>query len=170
MDSTPHCSRVVPHPSTERAQTALTSVFGWEPVHYGWYGRIRSNKFTCSSCLCTFECLMWDWCSKPQMGNLVQQTHTHCILWHPDTQMGGLDTWTHTKCILLCKWGGLVLEEKRWVDYVNGDRMLSFCSVWGPCLSVKALPPFTESPQRTLSKRHPPPFAYTGSELKNSLK
>ena len=28
MDSTPHCSRVVPHPSTERAQTALTSVFG----------------------------------------------------------------------------------------------------------------------------------------------
>ena len=43
MDSTPHCSRVVPHPSTERAQTALTSVFGWEPVHYGWYGRIRSR-------------------------------------------------------------------------------------------------------------------------------
>ena len=41
MDSTPHCSRVVPHPSTERAQTALTSVFGWEPVHYGWYGRIH---------------------------------------------------------------------------------------------------------------------------------
>lgn len=35
MDSTPHCSRVVPHPSTERAQTALTSVFGREPVHYG---------------------------------------------------------------------------------------------------------------------------------------
>ena len=28
LDSTPHCSRVVPHPSTERAQTALTSVFG----------------------------------------------------------------------------------------------------------------------------------------------
>ena len=28
MDSTPRCSRVVPHPSTERAQTALTSVFG----------------------------------------------------------------------------------------------------------------------------------------------
>ena len=28
VDSTPHCSRVVPHPSTERAQTALTSVFG----------------------------------------------------------------------------------------------------------------------------------------------
>ena len=28
MDSTPHCSRVVPHPSTERAQTALTSLFG----------------------------------------------------------------------------------------------------------------------------------------------
>jgi hypothetical protein len=28
MDSTPHCSRVVPHPSTKRAQTALTSVFG----------------------------------------------------------------------------------------------------------------------------------------------
>ena len=41
MDSTPHCSRVVPHPSTKRAQTALTSVFGWEPVHYGWYGRIH---------------------------------------------------------------------------------------------------------------------------------
>jgi hypothetical protein len=28
VDSTPHCSRVVPHPSTKRAQTALTSVFG----------------------------------------------------------------------------------------------------------------------------------------------
>jgi hypothetical protein len=28
MDSTPHCSRVVPHPSTKRAQTALTAVFG----------------------------------------------------------------------------------------------------------------------------------------------
>jgi len=28
VDTTPHCSRVVPHPSTERAQTALTSVFG----------------------------------------------------------------------------------------------------------------------------------------------
>ena len=28
MDSTPHCSRVVPQPSTKRAQTALTSVFG----------------------------------------------------------------------------------------------------------------------------------------------
>ena len=41
MDSTPHCSRVVPNPSTERAQTALTSVFGWEPVDYGWYGRIH---------------------------------------------------------------------------------------------------------------------------------
>lgn len=41
LDSTPHCSRVVPHPSTERAQTALTSVFGWEPVDYGRYGRIR---------------------------------------------------------------------------------------------------------------------------------
>ena len=41
MDTTPHCSRVVPHPSTERAQTALTSVFGWEPVDYSWYGRIR---------------------------------------------------------------------------------------------------------------------------------
>jgi hypothetical protein len=25
LDSTPHCSRVVPHPSTNRAQTALTS-------------------------------------------------------------------------------------------------------------------------------------------------
>ena len=43
MDSTPHCSRVVPHPSTKRAQTALTSVFGWEPVDYGWYGRIRQT-------------------------------------------------------------------------------------------------------------------------------
>jgi hypothetical protein len=42
MDTTPHCSRVVPHPSTERAQTALTSVFGWEPVDYSWYGRIRN--------------------------------------------------------------------------------------------------------------------------------
>ena len=41
MDSTPHCSRVVPHPSTEQAQTALTSVFGWEPVDYDWYGRIQ---------------------------------------------------------------------------------------------------------------------------------
>jgi hypothetical protein len=28
LDSTPHCSRVVPHPSTKRAQTVLTSVFG----------------------------------------------------------------------------------------------------------------------------------------------
>src|SRR5579872_6441544 len=27
LDSTPHCSRVVPHPSTKRAQTVLTSVF-----------------------------------------------------------------------------------------------------------------------------------------------
>ena len=44
MDSTPHCSRVVPHPSTKQAQTALTSVFGWEPVDYGWYGRIRRNQ------------------------------------------------------------------------------------------------------------------------------
>jgi hypothetical protein len=44
VDSTPHCSRVVPHPSTEQAQTALTSVFGWEPVHYGWYGRIRQKE------------------------------------------------------------------------------------------------------------------------------
>ena len=35
MYTTPHCSRVVPHPSTERAQTALTSVIGREPVHYG---------------------------------------------------------------------------------------------------------------------------------------
>ena len=35
MDTTLHCSRVVPHPSTERAQTALTSVIGREPVHYG---------------------------------------------------------------------------------------------------------------------------------------
>ena len=55
MDSTPHCSRVVPHPSTERAQTALTSVFGWEPVDYGWYGRIQlsgvknESKFLLSS-------------------------------------------------------------------------------------------------------------------------
>ena len=46
VDSTPHCSRVVPHPSTEQAQTALTSVFGWEPVHYGWYGRIRYGLAT----------------------------------------------------------------------------------------------------------------------------
>ena len=44
VDSTPHCSRVVPHPSTERAQTALTSVFGWEPVHYGWYCRIQHYR------------------------------------------------------------------------------------------------------------------------------
>ena len=28
MDSTPRCSRVVPHPSTKRAQGSLTSVFG----------------------------------------------------------------------------------------------------------------------------------------------
>ena len=41
MDTTPHGSRVVPHPSTKRAQTALTSVIGRERVHYGWYGRIR---------------------------------------------------------------------------------------------------------------------------------
>ena len=33
-DSTLHCSRVVSHPSTERAQTALTSVIGREPVYY----------------------------------------------------------------------------------------------------------------------------------------
>jgi hypothetical protein len=46
MDTTPHCSRVVPHPSTERAQTALTSVFGWEPVDYSWYGRIRKWRET----------------------------------------------------------------------------------------------------------------------------
>ena len=48
MDSTPHCSRVVPHPSTKRAQTALTSVFGWEPVDYGWYGRIRQSQLRLS--------------------------------------------------------------------------------------------------------------------------
>ena len=36
LDSTPHCSRVVPHPSTERAQTALTPVFGWELVDYAF--------------------------------------------------------------------------------------------------------------------------------------
>jgi hypothetical protein len=35
MDTTPQCSRVVPHPSTDRAQTALTSVIGRERVHYG---------------------------------------------------------------------------------------------------------------------------------------
>ena len=32
-DTTPRCSRVVPHPSTERAQRLLTSEFGWDPVH-----------------------------------------------------------------------------------------------------------------------------------------
>ena len=41
MDTTPHYSRVVPHPSTKRAHTTLTSEFGWDPVHFGRYGRIR---------------------------------------------------------------------------------------------------------------------------------
>ena len=42
-DTTPRCSRVVPHPSTERAQRTLTSEFGWDPVHCTWYGRIRGE-------------------------------------------------------------------------------------------------------------------------------
>ena len=45
MDTTPHYSRVVPHPSTKRAHTTLTSEFGWDPVHFGRYGRIH---WTCS--------------------------------------------------------------------------------------------------------------------------
>ena len=44
LDTTPHCSRVVPHPSTKRAQTALTSVIGRERVHYGWCGRIQYTR------------------------------------------------------------------------------------------------------------------------------
>ena len=34
MDSTPYSP----------PQYALTSVFGWEPMDYGWYGRIQSIK------------------------------------------------------------------------------------------------------------------------------
>ena len=45
MDTTPRCSRVVPHLSTERAQRMLTSEFGWDLVHYAWYGRIRRHLF-----------------------------------------------------------------------------------------------------------------------------
>ena len=43
MDTTPHYSRVVPHPSTKRAHTTLTSEFGWDPVHFGRYGRIHER-------------------------------------------------------------------------------------------------------------------------------
>lgn len=44
MDTTPDCSRVVPHPSTRPAQCSLTSEFGWDLVHSAWYGRIRKYK------------------------------------------------------------------------------------------------------------------------------
>jgi hypothetical protein len=33
VDTTPDCSRVVPHPSTKPAQYSLTSEFGWDLVH-----------------------------------------------------------------------------------------------------------------------------------------
>jgi hypothetical protein len=39
---TPFYSRVVPHPSTRKAQRSLTSEIGRDLVHYTWYGRIRS--------------------------------------------------------------------------------------------------------------------------------
>jgi hypothetical protein len=44
MDTTPDCSRVVPHPSTKPAQCSLTSEFGWDLVHSAWYGRIRKSS------------------------------------------------------------------------------------------------------------------------------
>lgn len=49
VDTTPDCSRVVPHPSTKPAQCSLTSEFGWDLVHSAWYGRIRKHKHqTCA--------------------------------------------------------------------------------------------------------------------------
>ena len=45
MLAAPRCSRAVPHPSTERAQRSLTSEFGWDPVHYTWYGRKHKDLF-----------------------------------------------------------------------------------------------------------------------------
>ena len=43
MDTSPRYSRVVPHPSTNRAQPSLTSEFGRDLVHSRWYGRIRNT-------------------------------------------------------------------------------------------------------------------------------
>ena len=40
--TTPRCSRVVPHPSTNRAQSALACEFGWDRAYYTWYGRKRT--------------------------------------------------------------------------------------------------------------------------------
>ena len=100
-DTTPHCSRVVPHPSTKRAQTALTSVFGWEPVHYRWYGRIRQLRGSlplCTPLLCTFFL-------KTRLNlkdSRMNSKHTHSSLLH-----GGLksfargDSSAHTTLILL---------------------------------------------------------------------
>src|SRR5690554_1989404 len=39
--TTPFGSRVVPHPSTKKAQRDLTSQIGRDAVHYSWYGRVR---------------------------------------------------------------------------------------------------------------------------------
>lgn len=35
------CSLVVSYRTTNQAQWGLTSEFGWDPVYYPWYGRIR---------------------------------------------------------------------------------------------------------------------------------
>ena len=51
MDTTPRGSRVVPHPSTKRAQPGLTSEFGRDRVYYRWCGRIHwwpEKMLTCS--------------------------------------------------------------------------------------------------------------------------
>ena len=45
MKFTPPCSPVVPHPSAERAQTALTSVIGRERVYYGYYTYLITKEF-----------------------------------------------------------------------------------------------------------------------------
>ena len=82
MDSTPHCSRGVPHPSTKRAQTALTSLFGWEAVHYGWYGRIQATH-VCPTVLypdcylhhCSMNTTLFHENHKHRMG-----LNTHCSM------------------------------------------------------------------------------------------
>ena len=37
-------SQLVPHASTTQARHSLTSEFGWDPVLYVWYGRVRQRE------------------------------------------------------------------------------------------------------------------------------
>ena len=108
MDSTPHCSRVVPHPSTERAQTALTSVFGWEPVHYGWYGRIHTLQISirarghCVSKDTDLEesCDDWSSINAGGRGFIRLASYLFCAKYWKKKFRGHNGDWTHDQWLI----------------------------------------------------------------------